>query len=302
MTTLQIPTIELNGVIVRLAFPGPLGFLPLAFLQLPGPPYFEGFVVGDGSSGEAQYFSVSAPLKIASGSGVTLELGIGVGTRNAKLEVDPMAWAEFAFHGGLVGAPWQTTRTGTANINSNTSGLSDLDHQAPLQITTGTGTSDYARLALGPTDGFQFGSARAFRACAEIRLPTLSDGTNTFELCFGFSDAPNAVAISTNGFQLRYTHGTNSGQFFAEVKRAGSTTTLNGSVAAVAGQWHRLEIETAATGVEFFIDGTSLGVVAWANFPKGTALAFKAGLFKTAGTSARTCDVVPVNVKIQCVR
>lgn len=119
-----------------------------------------------------------------------------------------------------------------------------------------------------------------------VNVPTLSDGTNTFDTSFGFGDGFNNTAF-TDGIYFRYTNAENSGQWRGVTESGGTQTFVDSSVAVTAGQWYHFSIviNADATSVEFFIDGTSIGTSS-TNIPTSAGLIF--AITETVGTAARS--------------
>lgn len=125
-----------------------------------------------------------------------------------------------------------------------------------------------------------------------VRVPTLSDGTETFVAYIGFGDS--ATGNPTDGVLFRYTHSVNSGKWEC-VTRANNVETVSDSgVAVVAGTIVRLgiTINAAATSVTFTIDGATVATIT-TNIPTGagrqTGLVWS--IIKSAGTTNRRLDV-----------
>jgi hypothetical protein len=168
-----------------------------------------------------------------------------------------------------------------------------------VQFTTGTTTTGHANLFVA------FGNAIAtytpiFLGGGEeiemaINIPTLADATNDYIIRIGLCDNnPNSGTDCGNGVYFDYTRATSTNWQIAAA--AGGTRTRNtGStpVAAATG-WHRFKmvVNSAATSVEYYIDGTDVGAIT-TNIPTTSANAAEPSLtiIKTAGTTARTMKV-----------
>jgi hypothetical protein len=128
-----------------------------------------------------------------------------------------------------------------------------------------------------------------------INIPTLADATNDYIIRIGLCDNnPNSGTDCGNGVYFDYTRATSTNWQIAAA--AGGTRTRNtGStpVAAATG-WHRFKmvVNSAATSVEYYIDGTDVGAIT-TNIPTTSANAAEPSLtiIKTAGTTARTMKV-----------
>ncbi len=163
-----------------------------------------------------------------------------------------------------------------------------------FRLNTGTDTTGRAGLINGSGTAFLFG-AGIYTIETDIYITTLSDGTDTYALRFGFGDS--ATGAPTDGAYFRYTDSGGGGATPNWYMCAASNTTLTATdttVVAVAAAWTRLKIvvNAAGTSVEYFINGTSVGTVT-TNIPTGTGRETAAALFliKSAGTNARTVDI-----------
>lgn len=163
-----------------------------------------------------------------------------------------------------------------------------------VRLTTTTSSTGIAGWFAQNT-ATSFGAAE-YTSISRIRITTLSDGTETFETVFGYADTSTITPV--DGCYFRYSHTVNSGKFEA-VCRSNSVetgSTLDTGIAVVAGTWYTLKavVNAAATSVQFFINGTSVGTIT-ANIPTGGGSRVvgwhPAMLLKSAGTTARTVDV-----------
>lgn len=153
---------------------------------------------------------------------------------------------------------WQTSTSGTGaaqagNIaaESNAFGVTSL--------TTGTTGTGRVSISLA---GSHF-SQGLIDYTWRIRIPTLSNGTQTFTLYVGFGNTLAVTATNiVNGVYFTYTNSVNSGNWVLNTSNNSSRSTSNTAVAATTG-YVKLRIVVAADGgsAEFFIDGTSVGTI-----------------------------------------
>lgn len=131
------------------------------------------------------------------------------------------------------------------------------------------------------------------------RVPTLSDGTNRFTVRIGFGD--NITTDPTDGAFFRYVDSVNSGNWVCVTRSNGVETTSNTSIAPTTTGWQKLRIEVnaAASSVEFFIDGTSVATIT-TNIPSGAGreTAINLGIVKSLGTTSREFEADWVYFKI----
>lgn len=156
-----------------------------------------------------------------------------------------------------------------------------------------TTTNAAARAAITPVpgQGILLGYG-AWTFDTIIRVPTLSDGTETFANYIGFGDS--ATGVPVDGVLFRYTHSVNSGEWECVTRANGVETASDSGVAVVAGTIARLGIviNAAATSVTFTIDGTTVATNT-TNIPTGagrqTGLVWS--IIKSAGTTNRRLDI-----------
>jgi len=125
---------------------------------------------------------------------------------------------------------------------------------------------------------------------AAVRIPTLSDSTNTFIVQVGFIDSLTAGSVDSIHFAYTDAAGTGAAWDCVTTSNSLETRTTVGSN-VVANQWYVLEISVnaAGTSVEFFIDGV-LVATHTSNIPTLVARATgpAVSIRKTLGATART--------------
>ena len=160
------------------------------------------------------------------------------------------------------------------------------------RLTTGTGTTGRACYYVGYNSvaPFLFGGG-VYTIEADIYITTLSDGTDTYALRFGFGDS--VTGAPTDGAYFKYDSTVSANWYMCTVSNTTLTATDTG-VAAVAGAWIRLKVvvNAAGTSVGYFINGISVGTNT-TNIPTGTGRETAAiySIVKSAGTTARTTDI-----------
>lgn len=201
----------------------------------------------------------------------------------------------------------ESTATGTSFVTNNATpvvyvsttgntsyGTSTASAPGVLALGTGTSSSGYSSAIVTAGRRLVIGGGE-MRLRYRVRVPTLSDGTNTFSLALGLRDI--IAGAATDQIDIAYTHGTNSGNWQLRTRSSGTLTTVNGTAGPVANTWTTLEIvvNAAGTSVELFADGVSMGTSS-TNIPT-VALAFMSLIAKSAGTTARTVDLDLMQVK-----
>jgi hypothetical protein len=159
------------------------------------------------------------------------------------------------------------------------------------RLYTGTDTTGLASIYCSSSANFVLFGGGIYIIEGDINIATLSDGTNTYYLRFGFGDVYNADFV--DGAYFEYYSPTSANWYKCTASNSTRTKT-DTTIAAAAAAWTRLKIvvNSAGTSVEYFINGISVGVVT-TNIPTGTGR--ETGVFiqiiKTAGTTGRTIDV-----------
>lgn len=198
---------------------------------------------------------------------------------------------------GMSGMAFVATSAGST-APSGSGGVSAIDHPGVGHLDTGNGATAKATFRTA-TSFIKVGLAK-IRCSALVRIPTLSDGTNTFFVGFGLADAANTVGLTSvsgnHSIMFRYTHGTNSGKFQILNSNASGVQATDTGVTVVANQWYFLEFEVSAdnTTISWWIDGGSSGsgTVTMTNAPATTApMAFFMTIQKSASTTARQFEI-----------
>lgn len=183
--------------------------------------------------------------------------------------------------------------SGGGSIALVTSG--EVGHPGTILCTTAAGSGNAGYNHVNATTVL-LGSGK-WRTTVIVKTPAaVSDGTNTYTLAFGLGD--NGPFGGTDSVQIRYAHSVNSGKWQGACRSngAGNETLLDLNVTLVAATWYCLEIEVnaAASSVEFFTDGVSRGTIA-TNIPSGAGryTSVAGGITSSAGAaSACTIDFV----------
>jgi hypothetical protein len=185
---------------------------------------------------------------------------------------------------------WYGTSSGTGSSALPT--LGTALRPGIHRLSTGTTNTGYAGVAnSGYLTDFLFG-AGIYTLEADIYITTLSDGTETYTLRFGFGDALSIAPV--DGAYFRYTDTGTTPNWYRNTVSNTTLTSTDTGVAVVAGAWIRLKavVNAAGTSVEYFINGISVGTNT-TNIPTGTGRETGAiySIVKSAGTTARTTDI-----------
>lgn len=181
---------------------------------------------------------------------------------------------------------WTETVAGAAAQVTQDAALVDHAHRGIVTLDTGTTTTGSASMNLG-TDPIVLG-VEPFILEMDVYINTLSVVGDRYTVRIGLGDTTNGADF-VDGVYFMYAEGTSANWIRCTANN--STRTQTASTLAVSLGWHklRIEIQTAAASVEYFVDGVSIGTVA-TNIPKlvGRQCGPCAHIIKSAGTNART--------------
>jgi hypothetical protein len=185
---------------------------------------------------------------------------------------------------------WFVNGSGSGGVLANTTYPSTAGH--PGIFAMSCTTSGDAHITLGANSGgtFVFGGG-AISQTWIAQLSALSDGTDTYIVRMGFTDA--YTGTPGNGAYFAYTHSANSGKWQVATASSSSSTVNNtNNVADTNFHSFRIEINAGATSVGFYIDDVQV-----ANSPISTNIPSSVlypwvVMIKSAGTNGRAmvCD------------
>ena len=148
-------------------------------------------------------------------------------------------------------------------------------------------------------NGYLFGGL-AWELYAAVKIPTLSDGTETFAARIGFGD--NVSGDHTDGAYFQHDNSTTN-WIGKTANNSSRTTASGGSSVGVTAGWNYLRISVASDGslVTFYVWSggawVSIGTSS-TNIPTvaGREFSFVATIVKSAGTTARTLSLDVVDI------
>ena len=227
---------------------------------------------------------------LTAGTQVTLtDAGAGAAV-TLDWQHDPLTLARF-WMDGATGGDFAVLNSGTGASGTFNVAGSDGEHPGVAQNSTGStaaGRSCHCHLEAST---IQFGTY-PWRSAGVFRVPTVSDGTNTFTVVIGFTDTFTGGA-ATDGAYFRYTHSVNSGRLECVTRSNSSETATDSGVTVAANTWvsYRIIVNTAGNQVLFYLNG-SLVQTHTTNIPTGSArrTGYGHNIIKTLGTTARTLD------------
>ncbi len=180
---------------------------------------------------------------------------------------------------------WKTYSTGTGAATTSV---------APTALRPGirslsTGTTTTGICSIFTNDDMQavmFGGG-VYTIEADIYVTTLSTVTEAYTLRFGHGNS--ATADFVDGAYFEYTDVGSTPNWYKCTATNSNRTKTDTTVAAAAGAWTRLRVVVNADGtsVEYFINGTSVGVMTLTIPGAGRVISEVLSIIKSVGTTAR---------------
>jgi hypothetical protein len=193
--------------------------------------------------------------------------------------------------GSLGTHSWETTSSGTGGVVRKVA-TDSASHPGVIEAWSGSTATGKSAVHMGDltnANNFVVGGGETIQT--SIKVPTLSDGTNSYIARFGLCDV--AAADCANGIYFEYDSGTSANWRIATAQGSTRTKTTSSS-AVVAATWIRLKIvlNSNATLATYYVNGTSIGTIS-TNIPTGTSntTAPMFNIIKSAGTTGRGIDV-----------
>lgn len=195
------------------------------------------------------------------------------------------------FHAAGLSYVWN----GAALNSGNVSSLSGYFGTATINTQTNTNGGYQYR---GTTSAIQFGGGQ-YRWDSRVRIPTNSDGTNTFQFLCGFWDTISGVNQVDGIYFLYDSQGVSTGSAasgnwqIVTASNSVRTFTTTGTVIDNSNlQKLRIDVNADATSVTFYINDVSVGTHT-TNIPSGASRLTTSGVYlqKSAGTTARTAQI-----------
>lgn len=187
--------------------------------------------------------------------------------------------------------------SGTGSSNNNIASVTG--HQGIVQLSTGTTSGGWSVAGSNDSGAAYVVGSEVLRYESLQRIPTLSDGTNTFTVRTGWGNAVSSDG--TNGCFFKYSHAVQSGNWQGVCMNSSVATTCDTTVAVVGGTWYRttVEINAAGTAATFTVNGASCTINSGLPGGTGEEMSFNAAISKSVGTTARDMDVDYVEILIQ---
>jgi len=214
---------------------------------------------------------------VVAGSGGTGTVGI-----SAHQFFEDFLIRDFAGHNGQF--DWNSISTGGGSNVTIDSGAPDNTSSGVITITPGTTTTGRSTLeSFNGANRLLAGGAQTIEW--RVQVASLSTLAQRYIIRAGIMDG-NAAGDPANGVYFKYSDNVNSGQWQGIARNASTSTTVNSTVAVTAAAWHklRLQVNTAGTNVDFYVDDVLIGS-ATTNIPTGNPMRFMVTMEKTTGTT-----------------
>jgi hypothetical protein len=207
---------------------------------------------------------------------------------------------EFVFYDDLTAAvpsstsskPWARAISGSpATVSDLTT---DAAHPGIWRLETGTSSTGFAAVAheTDPSSEDLAGYVLDTDALTIewlVRIPTLPDGTQTFELHLGLASIwTNSVTPARRALAIVRWNGS-AVRWRVEARHAGTSSTSDASTGPSANTWHHVKLTCDSSQVSLDVDGTNVASVA-TNIPT-TGATLGAMVTKSAGSTSRTVDL-----------
>lgn len=178
-----------------------------------------------------------------------------------------------------------------SGTGSNTLAVAAAGHPGVISATTGTSTTGRSGAIVGFSGTSETTwlmlSADALIFDALVQVPTLPDGTNTYEFAVGFLGRANGS--STSGVVAKVAWNGSAAIWRLTGISSGSSTNADAASGPTASAWHYVKIEATSTGAELFIDGVSVATLSTGLPSAGFSVGYH--IIKSAGTTARTASI-----------
>lgn len=175
--------------------------------------------------------------------------------------------------------------------SSGTLAVTDASGIGLLTLNTGSGTTNRQGHWSSNVTALYFDTTATWTYETRIQVPTLSDGTDTYQILAGFRDVNNAEAV--DGAYFSYIHSANSGKFELVTSSNSVRTRTDSGITVAINTWYVLKVVvlnvSGTLTARFYINDTQVGGDITSNLPSTTARATGYGIHivKSAGTNSR---------------
>lgn len=181
-----------------------------------------------------------------------------------------------------VGIGWRVDNPGGASTATFINTVVSANHPGVLDVASGAAGGNYCNLSLNGGVSIILGGGQLICEYL-IRIPTLATVTDNYVQRWGLGDV--AGADQANGVYFEYDRAASGDVFRVRTASASTRTTVVTAQAVAASTWYKLRavVNAAASSVEFFINGASVGTIA-TNIPTASISPFMHSV-RTAGAS-----------------
>jgi hypothetical protein len=177
-------------------------------------------------------------------------------------------------------------------------------HPGIVNISVDTVGSDSMIVANGNSTTVLLGGGDTWRYETDLRIPTVSTGSQQFETRAGFVDSVDPADTTVDGCYFHQREDINGGEWQGVCSDTGGggggTSNCDTNQGVVASTWYRLTVvvNSDGTSADFQINGTSRCTIS-ANIPDtaGLETSFLTGVWKTVGSTTRSVGVDYVEVR-----
>ena len=188
-------------------------------------------------------------------------------------------------NGSLLPNGWTNLQNGAgANVAVV---ASDADHPGIVAFGTGTTNTGRSGVAMSLTGSIVISGGR-WHLSAVLRLPTLADATEDYDVLFGAVNSATTNAPG-RGVWFAYRRALDGANWRAKAGDGLGVQDADTTIAVVAGDWYRLDIVIENGVATYFINGVQRAQISTA-IPTTTAHGFALMILKSAGTTARLLD------------
>lgn len=180
-----------------------------------------------------------------------------------------------------VGATIAAAHAANVNPTDNAHGV--------FQLATGTNAAGRAVLSKG-LDSINLGTNTTFIQYWRIKIPTLSDATQEYDIAVGFNDGDvTTTADCVDGLYFKYNRNVSPNWIISAANNSTITNTTTSVAVNTNWIWLGIEVNPITSTATFFIDEVQVGTIARANWPVGVGrnTGVLAKIVKSVGTTAR---------------
>ena len=191
---------------------------------------------------------------------------------------------------GSTDANMYSAASGTGSSKTRTAPIA-ANWMGQIEANTGTTATGFVYWHYGNSGiilGINFATTHRYNFGTKIRLEDLSDGTDTYHVMAGYSDANNDDASTVDGAWFSYTHSASTGQWVFNTRSNSVTTSTATGTTVAADTDYELEISVFNGNAYAYINKT-LVATHTTNIPDGVArsTSMAVAIRKSAGTTAR---------------